>query len=356
MQSLPYSQTMITPDDPNIQYFGRFDRSIAGQAAFDWPGVSIRAVFQGPSCKAVIENHSCFDAFIDGVKTVTLRTSPGKGTYLLAQGLTDRNHKLILVKRCETTQSPVFFKGFVLDNGKSLVKPSGPQSRKIEFIGDSYTVGYANEYQGVECAFEKADSIICAATNTGKAYGPLVANAFGAQYQICAISGKGLIRNYNGIDPGRELLYYYDRTLISTASKGEKAGSWDFSSWKADAAVINIGINDFQADPPYADSAKFDATYGALIERLRKQYPGVKIICCATRVWPIDAMRPHVRSIVDRQKSARHGDVHYFEYAAGNSALYGHPSVIDHRMIADSLIPVVAKATGWNRTDMIRGK
>jgi hypothetical protein len=354
--SMAYSQTTIKPNDPNLQYFGRFDRSQSERAAFDWPGVSIRAVFEGTSCGVVFEGHSCFDAFIDGVQTTTLRTSRQKAVYIVAQGLTDRNHKLALVKRCETTQEPAFFWGLALDLGKKLALPADPPSRKIEFIGDSYTAGYANEYLGVECAAEKADSIICATTNTNKAFGPLVARAFGAQYHIIAISGKGLVRNFNGVDPGKELPAYYDKVLLSSVNNRQKGAAWDFSSWKADAAIVAIGINDFQGNPPHADSLKFDSAYEALLSRLRKQYPGVQIICCATKVWPADALVPHIRNIVQRQKVGNHQDVNYFEFSAGNSALHGHPSVHDHQAIADSLIPVVARATGWNRADRMRGK
>ncbi len=354
--TMAYSQTPIKPDDPNIQYFGRVDRSSSGRIAFDWPGVSLRAAFEGTSCRAVLQGRCCFDVIVDGVQTTTLRASGEKAAYTLAQGLTDRVHKLTMAKRCETTQEPVVFWGFTLDAGKKLAASPEPPSRKIEFIGDSYTAGYADEYPGVECAFEKADSIICNATNTNKAFGPVTARAFGAQYHVVAISGKGLIRNYNGADPGKELPAFYDKTLISPVTNRKNVAPWDFSKWKADLAVIAIGINDFQADPPYADSAKFDATYERFISRLRTQYPGVRIICCATKVWPTDALIPHVKGIVGRQQAAGRGDVYYFEFASGNSALHGHPSTHDHQSIADSLIPLVAQATGWRRTDMVRGK
>jgi hypothetical protein len=353
---MTYSQTIIKPDNPNIQYFGRVDRSRPDCVLFDWPGITIRAVFEGTSCSAVFEGRCCFDVFVDGVQQSVVRSTGPKAGYTIAQGLTDRSHKLILVKRCETVIEPGAFFGFSLDSGKKLAAPPEPPSRKIEFIGDSYTAGYANEYQSTACAMEKADSIICAATNTNKAFGPLVARAFGAQYQIIAISGKGLVRNYNGIDPGKELPTYYDKTLISSVNGGAKGPAWDFSSWRANMAIIAIGINDFQGEPPYADTAKFDAAYEALLSRLRKQYQGVAIICCATKVWPTNALIPRVKNIVDRQKAAGHADVNFFEFTAGNNALYGHPSTRDHQAIADSLIPVIAKATGWRRTDMMRGK
>jgi hypothetical protein len=354
--SMALSQTTIKPNDPTIQYFGRFDRTKPDRAAFDWPGVSIRAVFEGTSCQAVLEGTCCFDASVDGIGVGTIRATGPKAAYQIAQGLSDRTHKLVLVKRCETPTEPVVFWGFILDKDKKLVAPPERPVRKIEFIGDSYTAGYANEYQGTTCPSEKADSIICATTNTNKAFGPITARAFGAQYQVTAISGKGLIRNYAGINPGQELPAFYERTLISSVYGGQKGPLWDFAAWKADVAVVSIGINDFQDPKPIADAAKFEAAYATFLDRLRKLYPGVKIICCATRVWSSDALIPAVKKIVAGQQAAGKTDVVYFEFTSGNTALNGHPSVHDHQTIAESLIPVVSQATGWKRTDMTRGK
>ncbi|MCX7725811.1 MAG: GDSL-type esterase/lipase family protein [Chitinispirillaceae bacterium] len=349
-----FSQSIIEPQHPNIQYFGRVDKTSKDRVAFDWPGILIRTVFSGPSCNAIFEGVNCFDLFIDGKHIKTFSTTAKKQTYQLISGLSDGKHQLLISKRSESQNGATIFYGFILEKDHSLFPPPPMPEKKIEFIGDSYTVGYANEYLNRECPSGAEDSIIFAATNTYKAFGPIVARAFGAQYHIIAISGKGLVRNYNNIDKGKEILYYYDRTLI-TPVNNSTSPTWDFSQWKADVVVIGIGINDFQADPPYADPNKFDSVYISLIERIRKQYSGVKIICCATKVYPTDALIPRVKAIVEQQKSKGYKDVWYFEYTSENGALYGHPSIYDHQQIANNLIKVIVEATGWNRVDLRRG-
>lgn len=346
---------IISPSDSLIQFNGRIDRSSDKMYRFDWPGITIKAKFEGSSCAVVLSGMNCYDAFIDGVLKSTFRTGSDKKSYTIAEKLTDRTHTLLLVKRSESLAAPAGFYGISLDDGKKLIPLDRRPNRRIEFIGDSYTAGFANEYMRQECRAGKEDSIILAATNTNKAFGPIVARAFGAHYQILGISGKGLVRNYNGIDAGRELLTYYDYTLQEAAHPANEKYRWDFTSWKADAVVVGIGINDFQGDPPYADSTKFHKRYTELITRLRKQYPGVAIICCATKIWPNDNLKGHVKAIVETQKKAGHKDVYYFEYVSENGALYGHPHIHAHRKIAGELIPVVAEATGWRRTDMRRG-
>lgn len=343
MATICNSASLISPNNPNLQYFGRFDFSNPSEVAFEWPGVYIGAAFQGTSCKVILRGNDLFDVLIDGKPVAVIKSRPQTDTIIAANGLEDKTHQLLLKKRSESS-SPSFFGGLILDSGKTVVPSPAPPERKIEFIGDSYTAGFANEYGSRECPPDKADSIITSFTNTNMAFGPQVASYFNAQYQINAISGKGLVRNYNGLNPGKEFPFYYEKTLLSSNDK-----NWNFSKWKADVVVIGIGINDFQADPPYADSTRFDSAYVQLLTKLRKNYPGVKFICCATKVWPTDALIPRIKSIVENQKKRGHKDIWYFEYSTENNALYGHPGIKDHQSIAKGLIPLIAEATNWKK-------
>jgi len=46
----------IDPDDSNIEYIGRFDFSNLKSVRFDWPGVQIRARFEGTSCSIKLKD------------------------------------------------------------------------------------------------------------------------------------------------------------------------------------------------------------------------------------------------------------------------------------------------------------
>ena len=229
LSSLTYPATFISPDNPDIQYYGRFDFSNPQKPAFDWPGIYIQATFQGTFCKAILDGRNCYDVFVNGIHTVKFTTGVKPDTFTLTDKLTDRNHRLLLVKRSESDGSTAHFHGFIIDKDKGLVQSPAPPERKMEFIGDSYTAGFSNEHLDRSCTPGKEDSVILEATNTNLAFGPLTARAFGAQYQVNALSGKGLVRNYNGIDKGKEFLFYYGKVLLNRA---EKPLAIDFSSWK----------------------------------------------------------------------------------------------------------------------------
>lgn len=48
--------TVITPDNPNIQYTGRIDFSDPMTPILGWPGGHITVNFQGTSVKATVNN------------------------------------------------------------------------------------------------------------------------------------------------------------------------------------------------------------------------------------------------------------------------------------------------------------
>jgi lysophospholipase L1-like esterase len=334
-------------DDSAFLYSGRVDQSTPGEVTFDWPGICIRTSFEGTSCKAVLQGKCCYDVTIDEKPHRVIEVGDHKDTIEIADNLQSGVHTLLIAKRSETNMNVCTFYGLIIDKNCKLIKPKIAPSRNIEFIGDSYTAGFGNEFLSRECAPEKSDEILLKTTNTNKAFGPLLAKSFKADYQVNAYSGKGLVRNYNGIDNGKEFPVYYDKLFNSKVNTGTSAPLWNFSSWHPQVVVIGLGLNDFLADPPYADSARYDAAYAALLQLLREKHPGVKMICCATSVWPTQALIPRVKAIVSNEKISGRDDVFYFEYHTENTALFSHPSTEDNKKIARELQSLIADITKW---------
>lgn len=342
------ANNFISADNPAFGYHGRFDLTNKSKAAFDWPGVYITCAFEGTSCSAVLEGRNMFDAVIDEKIVRTIDVHGEKDTFLLADKLPAGKHELRIVKRTESNDRVSFFYGIMLDDKAKIYKSEVKYDHRIEFIGDSYTAGFGIEHQGRECAPDKCDSLAYSTTNAAKSFGALISARFNADYQINAISGKGLVRNYNGIDKGKEFPVCYSRTLQSSVNNADvKSTEYNLTSWHPELVVIGIGINDFQADPPYADSVKYDSVYTQLIKTISAKHSGVKIICCATEVWPTKALIPRVKAVVEKLNDAGNKDVYYFEFQTENMALYGHPSIADHEKIAQELCAFISKSVGW---------
>ncbi|MFP4163861.1 MAG: SGNH/GDSL hydrolase family protein [Chitinispirillaceae bacterium] len=331
-----------------IQFSGRFDFSHPQAASFDWPGVLITVRFSGTSCRVVLSGGSFFDTVLDGNVVLKFRSKAEKQEVILVQNLENKEHTVTIHKRSESNSSLSRFYGFVLDDDAQLLPLPPLPDRRIEFIGDSHTVGYGNEYPSINCPPDQHDATYMSSTNTRLAYGPITARMLDAQYHVNAVSGKGLVRNYNWDGRGKEFLYYYGKTLVSPMNTSGNSPDWDFSSWIPQVAVINLGINDFQKEPPHADTDLFYRRYRDLLDKSRERYPGVKFICVGSTVTPTrNNLTEKIKCLVKSEKSAGKRDVWYFEYAPENSALDLHPSLEDHRMIARGLSDLISEITGW---------
>ena len=338
---------LVAPSDTGIVYIGRWDHTDPKAAVGDWPGIYFKAAFQGTGVEARLDGRNVFEAWIDGQKEATLAVSDSAQWFQVAQGLSNDRHVLTLYKRSESQTNATRFLGLRLAEGATMLKAPSRSPRRVEFIGDSYTVGYGMEAPGHEPAGLDEDSLVLFSTNAVQAFGPLVARGFGAEYQLNAFSGRGLVRNLNGMEPQKPYGYFYESTLMSQKNTKGTSPIYDFNSWHPQVVVIGLGINDFQGNAPYADTAKFDAAYHALLTQIRIKHPGVKFILCSTKVWPTEALVPRVQAIAAAEEAKGNHDVTVFTYGSENTGLYFHPSAHDHENIARELRPVLARVAGW---------
>jgi lysophospholipase L1-like esterase len=205
----------------------------------------------------------------------------------------------------------------------------------MEFIGDSHTVGYGNTSHSRDCTEDE----VWATTDTSQAFGPKIAKHYAADYQINAISGRGIVRNYDGSD-GDPLPVAYPLTLPDQTER------YHDSHWQPRIIVIALGTNDFSTplnprekwksrDDLHAD---YEATYIRFIERLRAHNPGAFIILWATDLAERE-IQVEANKVVEQMQAK--GDARIAFVPVDALALEGchwHPSVADHDAIAEKLI------------------
>ncbi|MEO7426873.1 MAG: GDSL-type esterase/lipase family protein, partial [Fibrobacteria bacterium] len=249
----------VAADHPFIQYSGRFDFANPKKPRCDWPGVSILARFTGKSITVKIGGGSNdFNVIVDGAWKAKLGTD-GKTSQVAAEGLADGEHTLLLTKRTEGNQGITTFEGFQLEVGKALLEPPARPAKKIEFIGDSYTVGYGDEAEVLSCPDRRPFD------NNYAAYGPVAARAVNAEYSVQAISGLGMVHNYG--DPvvlsDKPFPGYYENTLF-----GSGAPLWDHSKWQPDIVTVALGTNDFSTSVKPSES-QYSGAYKEFLKKIR---------------------------------------------------------------------------------------
>ena len=200
-----------------------------------WPGTYFEARFKGTSVTLRLKDTvNILDIWIDGQK-VDKENRPGEGDIELGP-LKAGEHTIRVEKLTEVAWTSAEFTGFFVPSAANVLPAPADRPRAIEFIGDSYTAGYGNTSPKRECPGEE----IWATTNTQLAFGPLTAKHYNADYRINAISGRGIIRNYNGSD-GLHLPQAYPFDI----NQDGKTLTRNSDSWAPQIIVIGLGTNDF---------------------------------------------------------------------------------------------------------------
>lgn len=311
---------------------------------YSWPGVYFEAAFTGTEVDLKLnDSNNILNIIVDGQAPIVL-TKPGKKTYSI-NNLAEGKHHIRLEKRTETQFGTGIFEGFFIPaDGKAitLTKPK----RRIEFIGDSAVVGYGIRSPKRECSEEEIFSF----TDTQITYAALTAKAFNADYQINALSGFGVVRNYNGAFPKNTFLSLYPYAL-------NDKGVLYQSNWSPQIIVIGLGGNDFAT--PLNPDEKWKArkalqddyveNYKNFVLSLRKKHPEAHFILLSYAVTG-DELDGQIARVIKELKQKDVRDIGLVTLKPVElSACQWHPSEKDHKNAAEILIKYIkAKPELWN--------
>lgn len=341
-----FSQTQFIPaSEKAFRYVGRFDFTNPGEVRFDWSGVYIQFRFEGTECALRMNDsgHNYYNVFIDDQPSKTIEVKSDT-TVSIAKELKKGVHAVQIFKRTEGSQGIGTFKGIqVSEKGKLLPWIDVP-SRKIEFIGNSITCGYGTE------GLSKSERWKPSTENNYQSYAPIMARAFRADYHITAHSGQGVVRNY-GYKEKVSPQAMPDR--FNRVFDEKELPIWDFSLWKPDLVVINLGTNDFSTKP-YPDKSVFIAGYKKLVGEVMKQYGNVPVFCV---VGPMtdEPCYSYVKEMVEDLRSQEQKKNVYFvgiptylmdpEKDLGSDT---HPNYLGQRKMAAHVLPVISSVLGWD--------
>jgi len=305
-----------------------------------WPGVYFEGTFEGDRLMISADDTNQYKVFVDGKLIGTLSRSAQAQTF---KGLGKTHHRLRIEKISESQSKAATFSDIT---AKGL-KPGAPRARQIEFIGDSFTVGYGNTSDKRECNEDE----VWATTDTSQAFGPLTARHYDADYQINAFSGRGIVRNYNGFI-GDTLPRLYPYALYDGKS------AYHDAKWQPQIIVIGLGTNDFSTPLNATDKwktredlrADYRATYVAFVRQLRARNPQAQFILMAS-----DQADGEIRAQVSEvaQTLTSDGETRLstlFFSGLDYGGCHSHPSLADDRKLMGLLTDWIDAHPGvWTR-------
>lgn len=314
--------------------------SAAGQ--YQWPGLYFESKFSGGRVYFTTgPGDVILHVLVDGVSVGTL-VKPRAGDWLI-DGLVDGPHVVRVEAVTESQDAPNAFGGFALPPGSRAI-PMKPRARQIEFIGDSHTVGYGNTSKTRDCT----EDDVWSTTDSSAAFGPKVARHYDADFQVNAISGRGIVRNYDGSE-GDPLPIAYPFVLLDHGARyADKA-------WRPQVIVVALGTNDFTT-PLHAGEkwatrdalhADYEATYARFLEELRARNPGAYFVIWATELADRE-IQVEARKVVELRKSRGDSRIEFVPIdGLAMTGCHWHPSLADDDVIAAKLIGLIDARKPW---------
>lgn len=329
----------IPADNENIQYTGRIDFTDPKKPRFWAPGVYISAKFKGSYCEIVIndevlggENYNYLEVIVDGGLPSRIQTTEKLNSIVVAEGLSSGEHTITICKNTESSIGYLEFLGFKCEG---LVPLPPKLSRKIEFIGNSITCGMGSDLSVVACdSGQWYDQ-----HNAYMSYGPITARQLGAQWQLTAVSGIGLMHSCCDMDI--TMPEVFDKINLS----GDTI-QWDFDRYHPDVVTICLGQND-----GIQDSVDFSTAYVDFIEDIRGHYPEAHIVCLTSPMADENLMpvlKNYLTGVVEYINNTGDDNVGKFFFSRSyNKGCGGHPDLNQHQLIAGELIGYFKKELAW---------
>lgn len=305
---------------------------------YSWPGVYFTAAFSGPTLDVHFnDDQNIFALIIDDKDPIQI-SKPGKQVYSL-KNLGKGEHRVRLEKLTETQSSTGKFEGFYIPATQKPGKITPPK-HQIEFIGDSYTVGYGNTSTTRDCTTED----VYKTTNTQVAFGPLLAKHLDADYQINASSGFGVVRNYNGTSPDKSLLKLYPYTL------NDAGQVYQNSDWHPQLIVAGLGTNDFSTPLNPQEKWKtreelrqdYVATYVDFIGKLHKREPNAFLLLMASDAFNGEIAQ-QAEKVVAQAKAAGNNRIALRVFKnLDQGGCHWHPSAKDDRLLKQDILDFIS--------------
>ena len=302
--------------------------------------------FTGKSCELFTYikgagGHNYLQYELDGIYQKRIKITGDTVQAIPLSAETEGTHTIEIYKVTEAQTGPIYIKKITGQNLHAIAPSKAPM---IEFIGNSITCGAAADTSEVACGKGAYQDY----HNAYYAYGPRVARALQLNYMLTSVSGIGMYRNWNSNGPS--LPQVYEKTDLTFDSSQQ----WNFSTYTPAILSIALGTNDMSRGDgvkkrlPF-DSATFVSHYIQFVQLVKSKYPLAQIALLSSPLMHGDdrELLQHCLTAVKQSVDALYPSskpvaVYFFEPMKAGGC-NGHPSVADHGVMADELIPFFRK-------------
>lgn len=353
----------VEADDRRLQYSGRIDTDNPKAPIFIYPCTYVKICFTGSDIKAKISNRSSYwenylGVIVDGAQRKLHISKSGEPEELiLAEGLNEGRHEVMLFKRQDSCHAVTFY-GFEVADDAQVTAPEPLPQRKIEVYGDSVSAGEVSEAVGY---VGQPDPIghYGQHSNSWYSYAWLTARKLNAQIHDIAQGGIALLNNTGwfsapdliGMESCYDKIGYYKE--VSEIKK------WDFRKYTPHVVVVAIGQNDSNPEDYMAkayDGEKavhWRKRYFDFIKGLREIYPKAHIILATTILGHDASWDKAIDEVCVRLDDEK---IHHFMYSQNGVGTKGHIRISEAQKMSDELVSYIEDLGEDIWTDQVEDK
>lgn len=324
-----YAECETTLDD--VRILGRSVKT-NGKWEFNWPMSGIEFETDGKNAYLYIakcNRSSYINVSVDNSEVCERIEVSKEGWVKVADNLSDGEHIIKITRSSEGYEGILAF-SYVKSDG-TYIKPTLPKARKMEFIGDSYTVGYGNLDYGKDVNKKTSYN-----TDTWRSYAGYTSRLLNADANIIAASGKGVCMNVIGTsdtsivsNSNMSQQYMYANPNVSGATLKE----WNFDEYIPQVVVVFLGTNDYGGTNPRGNNPQyFYEQYKNFLKTISSKYPDAHIFCCSK---PQGSYGDYVeKAVLDMQN-----DKYHFVTLTSfkSSGVHAHPYYTEAEEMANEL-------------------
>ncbi len=306
------TSVIIYPDNADIEYTGRWNKSIHSAYISHWGGAYFTLHFNGTTIIVKFSNTPKIRVYIDDDKSGSIQI--GKNV-LSINGLKQGSHTIVVAAYDQYDEMQL--SSITLADTAKVFPPIFKKG-VLEFIGNSITAG-----AGVK--------------NCQDAYPWIVSERLGLDHTQIASSGITLTegyRNQNSLPHGMIVGYFSLKEPPNDVNI-----PFNFTDYVPEAIVIELGTNDEKVHVPLAE---FQRQYILFLQQIRAKYPSCKLILQGNSFCNSFG-NAQIINVVNYFNNRSDTKVYYINttgWVTNKDLVDGcHPSLAGNKKIADSLLP-----------------